>query len=133
LLLHAKATGNTRFLAEHEQLEKRLSTKTMGALLKWVSTRVKFNEKGRRLLQLALGRRNRLVHGYFWDRAEDLCTGQGQRSIMSELLDMIRIFTFADNFCGAISKALYATAGVSEESIEHELSKMKERLQITDI
>lgn len=69
------------------------------------------------VLSDALERRNHLMHNFFEVHATDFKTQHGQRRMVIELADSIRLFRIADLPVAVATKALLRVMGISDEDL----------------
>jgi hypothetical protein len=70
------------------------------------------------LLRESLGRRNRLVHRYFRERANDWFNPEGRRSMAAELKSMEELFREADQALHDVAAKIRAVVGITESKIK---------------
>jgi len=71
----------------------------------------------------ALAERNRLIHRFFREHAENATHPVGQRIVIGELSSMIELFQKADALVTPIYLALWERFGVDQAMIERELEQ----------
>jgi len=120
----------TEFLQEYNKVSKRaissedfelfdqkLQKKTMGALLNEFSKYVTIKDQNvTKLLDLALEKRNYLMHHFFREKSESIVTEDGRMSLISELVWIDKLLTDA----GTITRAMriaFSEALSKKESI----------------
>lgn len=75
------------------------------------------------LLAESLVARNRLIHRFYREHAQNLIHLEGQKLIIGELSSMIELFQRADSFVTPLYLSLWAHFGVDEAMIEQELAE----------
>jgi hypothetical protein len=69
------------------------------------------------LLRQSLEKRNRLVHSYFRERANDWFTSEGRRSLADELNGMAELFRKADHALHEVTSKARGAIGITEQTI----------------
>lgn len=89
VLLYNKFTKRNLTLEAFEALDQKLQKQTMGTLLREFKKYVRVNDSNvHRCLELALEKRNFLMHHYFREREGCLGLEQGRLSILTELVEI---------------------------------------------
>lgn len=76
-----------------------------------------------RLLAKSLAERNRLIHRFYREHAQNLTHPEGHKVIISELRSMIDLFQRTDSLVTPLYLALWAHFGVDEAIIQEELTE----------
>jgi len=120
------ASGEVRTLQGHDLLVDRLSRQTLGALLADIRKLMQLNDNGAHLIAAALEQRNSLAHGFFYRYAAEFSFADGQRKIIDDLLQRVRLFRAADLLMTAIDRALFRLLGISEKQVAAAYAKLLE-------
>lgn len=104
-----------------------LNSKTFGALLRSVKSRIDIPEVIHLHLDKSLKKRNWLAHDFFYDKAMYFSDNDGMKSMISELQELIYLFQVTDRLIDTIYMKVWASFGVTEEWIEKEIeAQLKE-------
>jgi len=120
----------TRELAE--ELNRKFEKKTLGNLLHFCRDFADIDGDLEAKLFDALATRNRLVHSYFWERAEDFLSQTGQLQMKEELQVIIGQLEQADELLEGLYFPLLEKYGITEEYVQQGLDSMVERAAIRD-
>ena len=123
----AGTTTLTRELIE--QLFETMSAKTFGQLLREARNLVGMPEDLDTRLRKALRKRNRLVHNFFVAHSENFLSQAGRRLMITELREMIGLFSSTDKALDRVYLPLWGRLGITEERIEAELGVIKARVR----
>lgn len=115
ILLVGKAKGALGPEQAYEEASSRLSTKTLGRLLKEVQQVVKFGDNGRALLSLAFDKRNSLVHGFFEHYSSEFPIRSGRKIMLADLLERTALFRDADAFAQIVRNKMMDHIGFTEK------------------
>ena len=99
---------------EYETLDKLLSKKTLGALLKALEKHCKIDPKFKELLEGYRDTRNFLAHEYFYSRANSLMTRQGIDALTVELQEFEQQLREADTIATKMSENVRIASGIDE-------------------
>jgi hypothetical protein len=75
-------------------------------------------------LEKALGDRNELVHGYFWNRSVEFASTGGRTQMLEELAALVKSFDSLDAKVSALVNDLMQKRGVSEDIVQAQFEKM---------
>ena len=97
--------------------------KTLGRLIRVLSSRVQLPADLEVRLREALRVRNWLAHRYFWDRAGSVLTHEGRQRMVAELKEASDLLNRLDDELMLIATAWRRSVGISDEVVEPELQK----------
>jgi|SRR5690554_5302095 len=103
--------------------------KTLGQLLGLTKSLTDISEDFSVVLNKALKERNRLIHNFYREHAQNLIHLSGRKIIISELIQMIKIFEQADVLVTPVYLSLWEKLGLSEAMIEEELALMYQEVR----
>jgi len=129
ILIVGKARGTLASVQAYEEADAKLSAQTLGRLLREVQQVVKFGDNGRALLELALEKRNSLVHGFFQHYSFEFPIRSGRKIMLDDLLERIALFKKADGFAQIVTKQMMEHIGFTEEHIAKALAENKAELE----
>jgi len=112
------------------RLFETFETKTFGQLLKATRKLMPIPDEVDSKLEIALKKRNHLAHGFFREHSSDLMHPVGKQKIINELRDMIAVFQSADKLITPIYLLLWKKYGITKDSIDDEIKKI--RLEIEE-
>jgi|SRR5699024_7617351 len=110
-----------------DELYDSLSKKTFGRLLKSNRTKLRLSEADENLLYEALDLRNKLIHHFFREHAENFVSAAGRKIMMQELQAIISKLSDADDLLTNIYTPLWAKYGVTQEFVDQQLEQMRQR------
>jgi hypothetical protein len=121
LIDYNKVANEAITLQELELLDQKLQKKTLGALLKKFSQYVTIKDANVvQLLELALDRRNFLMHHFFRERSTKLQSEQNRMRLLSELVSIDRLLqeaaTIVRGMGVAFSQAIANQSGSDEQT-----------------
>ena len=99
-----------------------LESKTLGHLVRTIVPEISDDEQAR--LKKALGIRNWLAHGYFWERATEFASESGRASMIEELQEAADEFGALDKLFTERTIEWGETIGVTRELLEKELERL---------
>ena len=111
-----------------EEIQSQSFTKTLGQLIHKLESHVTIPPNLNNNLLEALRKRNWLAHDYFYDRAHDLLTPDGNEKIIEELTSLYRFFSDLDLHLMSIVDKWSTKVGIAE-GIENEIKEMKKKLR----
>lgn len=100
-----------------EDLDTKLSKKTLGRLLLELGKHLTVHPDFQAMLNSYLDRRNYLMHRFFFDHALDLLSSTGCQMMVSELRDIHASLKEADQIAQAMSANVRKKLGISEDQI----------------
>ena len=115
-----------------EELFENLSRKTLGQLIKAAKTELTVNAETESMIADALETRNKLIHRFFRDHAEDFISEAGRKIMIEELSAMVLRFKEADAAIEALCIPLWEKYGVDETFINREMKAMVARARDRD-
>lgn len=101
--------------------------KTLGRLIGKLRKLTSIDNNLESLLDLALKKRNWLVHHYFRERAAELLSTSGRNSMILELLQSRDLFKETDEKLEAVITPLMNQVGLTTDKLEEHLKKFKEK------
>ena len=111
-----------------EEIQSQSFTKTLGQLLPKLKSQVTIPPNLSNNLLDALRKRNWLAHDYFYDRAHDILTPDGNEKVIEELTNLYTFFSELDFHLMSIVDKWSTNVGIAE-SIENEIKEMKKKLR----
>lgn len=111
-----------------EEIQSQSFTKVPGHLIRKLESQVTIPQNLNNNLLEALRKRNWLAHDYFYDRAQDLLTPDGNKKIIEELTSLYKFFSELDLHLMSIVDKWSSKVGI-EKSIENEIKEMKKKLR----
>ena len=103
---------------ELEELDSKLSKKTMGALLRELGKHLTIHPDFQAMLDAYVDRRNYLMHHFFSDHSADLLTKRGCLNLIKELQDHYSTLKEADEIAQAMSKHMRKQLGIPEAELQ---------------
>lgn len=94
--------------------------------------RVPVSSEAEALVTRSLTQRNRLIHDFFRDHAENFLSDAGRREMIAELRNMTGLFRAADEASESVSGPLFASIGVTPEIVLSELAALRRRAEARD-
>lgn len=110
----------------------RLFKKTSGQLVKDVSDQSRLEAVDLEICQSAVTERNRLIHRFFREHAEDFMTSRGQQSMLDDLGEICDLFEQTDDACQRVMMRIGSPYGFSDEAVEAEMNALMARLIASD-
>lgn len=129
ILLVGKAKGALASEQAFTEASVRLSTKTLGRLLKEVQQVVKFGDNGLALLELAHERRNSLVHGFFEHYSSEFPIRSGKQIMVADLLGRTALFREADRFAQIVRKKMMDHIGFTNKHLAQALARNQAEME----
>jgi len=111
-----------------EEIQSQSFTKTLGQLIPKLKSQVTIPLNLENNLLEALRKRNWLAHDYFFDRAHDQLTPDGNEKIIEELTGLYKFFSDLDCHLMSIIDKWSTKVGI-DENIENEIKEMKKKLR----
>jgi len=103
-----------------------INKSTLGKLLSVARSKITIPESVDNILNLALYKRNYLVHNFFKQKPGCLFSKQGRNSMKKELEQITQFFEEANFKLDTISSSLMIFFGITEEKVDLEVQKMIE-------
>ena len=94
------------------------SKKTLGILIKKVKVHVKFSSETTQALEVALSKRNYLIHSYFYEQVPKFVTEEGRNTMLQELEDIRLCLSEADKRIDPATQSLMKKLGFTEEMLK---------------
>ena len=116
LFILAKTPGVTREL--FEELFTVHAKKTLGRLINIAKKHVSFPEDNTKIFEEALGKRNYLIHHYFFERIDKFTTSEGREEMLSELEEIRKCLSEADDLIDPITDQICKKLGFTHEMLE---------------
>lgn len=130
LAILVSSVFNREFLGSsfnrREAIQDEVFTKTVGRLLKRLKEQITIPPNLDKTLAEALKKRNWLAHDYFWERAGHMLTAHGKKKMIEELTNLSDFFSKLDAHLTKISEKWLKTIGISEETINEHINKLKQ-------
>ncbi len=121
--------GNITTPEQWDAFYERYDRKTLGQMLRKLSTKHDFPDGFEELLDSALKERNRLAHHFFADHSEDFIFPEGRFKMIKDLESMMDLFFRADAAVETLFKFQRHQLGMTEEVVEKLMDKMLEEYQ----
>ncbi|WP_280303341.1 hypothetical protein [Nocardia abscessus] len=115
-----------------EQLDATFDTlfgKTSGTLVKIAATEQALNEDDLSLCRTAVRERNRLIHHFFRQHAENFMTSTGQQRMVDDLADISRLFEAADAACKRVMFRIGEACGLTTTAVAREYAEIIDRIR----
>jgi hypothetical protein len=131
LLLEARTAGRAPDAADLDRLERELQKKkaTLGTLIRAVKGAVALPDLTRRIVDLALDRRNYLAHHFFQENAFEFATQSGCEGMMKQLLEIEAVILAADRKVDEIGMEFAGRLGMTREAIERGAEELRQQLR----
>ena len=107
-----------------DELYENFEEKTLGQLLKIAKSASLINNELYEELYNSLKLRNRLIHSYFYEHAEDFMSEQGRKIMINELRHMTNIFEETDKKLEGLSSLMWEKYGVTKDIIDNEFKQI---------
>lgn len=120
--------GRTKSPEEIDQCFEDLFRKTTGRLIRDVADQARLESQDLVACRTAVAQRNRLIHSFFRDHAEDFMTSHGQQVMLDELGDISDVIQKADDACHRVTMTVAEPYGFTDELVGQHLLEMIESL-----
>ncbi|WP_071287728.1 hypothetical protein [Mycolicibacterium llatzerense] len=107
---------------------ERLFRKTAGGLVTEVSNQSWLDPEDLQICRTAVSERNRLIHRFFRDHAENFMTSRGQQVMLDDLGAIADLIQRADDACQRVMMRIGQPHGFTEERVEREMREMLDRI-----
>lgn len=107
-----------------------LFRKTSGVLVNSVSKENQLGSADLDLCRQAVAQRNRLIHHFFREHAEDFVTSDGQQLMIDDMANIGRLLEKADAACQRVTLKVGAPRGLTEEAIRREYHETLDRMGV---
>jgi len=118
LLLVRRLKNPSATPQELDELNDRLSKKTLGALLRKLGKHLEIHPDFKAMLDGYLDKRNYLMHHFFSDHSTYLLTRNGCQKMIDELKEYHTALKEADSIAQTMSKNMRKHLGISEDDIQ---------------
>lgn len=115
---------------EIDELDRWARGRTMGQLKRRLHDELAVDEDASELLAAALTVRNRLMHGYFADRAAKFCVEAGCLEMVAELEGMQDTMQGATREIERIVHPLHVVAGIDDEAIARKTDELLKQVDV---
>ena len=105
---------------------------TFGALLAVIRRLTTVSVETEETVSQALKTRNRFVHSFFRDHAEDFLSQPGRRGMIEKLRQHAILFRKADRILSQETSRIWKSLGLTDETIEREMALLKDRASARD-
>ena len=129
LLTVAGTIDNQMPSNEIEECAADLFKKTAGALVKDVSRQSRLEVQDLEMCQTAVAERNRLIHRFFREHAENFMCSRGQQLMLDDLDDIADLIQKAGAACHRVMMRLGEPHGFTDEGVRQYLHEMIERIR----
>ena len=106
--------------------------KTAGALVNEVSRDLHLDVADLETCRKAVVERNRLIHRFFREHAENFMTSSGQQRMLDDLGDIADVIAQADKACHHMMMTIGEPHGFTAEVVSEHLEAMMERIESSD-
>lgn len=113
---------------EVDQCLEKLFKKTSGQLVNDVSAQSRLEAEDLGICRHAVAERNRLIHRFFREHAENFMTSRGQQAMLDDLGEIGDLIERADGACHRVMMRIGAPYGFTDEAVEAETNRLMERL-----
>lgn len=113
---------------EIDQCLERLFKKTSGQLVNDVSSQSRLEAQDLQTCKSAVSERNRLIHRFFREHADNFMTSHGQQAMLDDLGTIQEIIQRADDACNRVMMRIGAPYGLTDEAVEAQMDEMIQRL-----
>ena len=128
LLAIAASIDEGASLAEIDNKFELLFAKTTGALVTTAAKESRLGAEDIALCRSAVAERNRLVHHFFREHAENFFTESGQQRIVDDADRVGELMGNADSACHRVLMRLGKDNGITEETIDVQFQQMKAQI-----
>lgn len=118
---------------EIDQCFESFFKKTSGQLVNAISGQSHLDIHDLEKCRVAVAERNRLIHRFFREHAENFMTSKGQQRILDDLGDIADLIQDADNACQRVMIRIGTPYGFTEEAIDNQLRKNTKAINEYDI
>jgi hypothetical protein len=131
LLLEARLAGRAPNAEDLDRIEEELQKKkaTLGTLIKAVKEAIDVPDLTIRIMNLALERRNYLIHQFLHDKAFEFSTDAGCERMIKELLEIEATLLAADRKVDEIGMQLAGKIGITLATINEEAEEFRRQLR----
>jgi len=131
LLTVAGTIGQKLTTADVDRFMADLFQKTAGALVNEVSRDLHLDVADLETCRKAVVERNRLIHRFFREHAENFMTSSGQQRMLDDLGDIADVIAQADKACHHMMMTIGEPHGFTAEVVSEHLEAM-ERIESSD-
>lgn len=110
-----------------------LFRKTSGQLVNDVDTQSRLETQILEICRSAVAERNRLIHRFFREHAENFMSCRGQQVMLDDLGEVGDLIEKADSACQRVMMRIGAPYGFNDEVVQVHVEQMMERLSTSDI
>lgn len=103
---------------EYDDLDKLLSRKTLGALLKELEKHCVISQEFKNMLTNYRDKRNFLAHEFFYARANDMKSRKGLEKLMQELQVVEQQLRTADQITMKMSEDVRTASGINQKDFQ---------------
>ena len=128
LLTVAGTIEGTTTVADIDRLSASLFEKTSGALVNELSVQARLVAEDLEMCRSAVVQRNRLIHRFFREHAENFMTSRGQQIMLDELGAIADLIEKADDACHRLMMSLGEPYGFTNELVAEHLQEMTANL-----
>lgn len=114
-------------LEEHtvDSLQDFYSRKTMGVLIAALMELENLHEDEVRLINEALDRRNKLIHGFWFERVFKFGKRDSRRELCVEIIEFRNCLQSADSLLQNRTSRIFASLGLTDEMIKSEMDRIR--------
>lgn len=111
-----------------DELWDKYFRKTSGQLVSNAESENRLGAADIDLCRNAVSERNRLVHHFFRDHAEDFLAVRGRQRMVDDADEIRDLLLSADQACDRVLKRLLARAGITEAHIESQYQQLRDSI-----
>ncbi|MEH3135562.1 MAG: hypothetical protein PGN30_11260 [Mycolicibacterium neoaurum] len=109
-----------------------LFKKTSGQLVHDVSDQSRLKAGDLDICRSAVTERNRLIHRFFREHAENFMTNRGQQSMLDDLGEIYDLIDQADHACQRVMMRIGGPYGYTDEAVEAQMNVLMTRVNASD-
>lgn len=132
LLTVAGTIEGTTTVHDIDLISEALFKKTSGALVNDLSGQSGLEAEDLETCRSAVVQRNRLIHRFFRERAENFITSRGQQLMLDELRDIADVIQKADDACHRLKMSLGEPYGFTDDVVDENMRALLERIRSKD-
>ena len=115
----------TLSVAEYDNIFERLSSRTLGKLVREIGTVAQLGKDEDEQLRRALSKRNWLTHHYFRERSIEFLTESGRVEMIEELQEATDSFQALDEIFTRRTMESLGAFGITQQKVDEELERLR--------
>lgn len=127
LVAFARGSEIIHRATEIDALFVELFRKTTGALVNTISKENRLGPADLETCRRAVSERNRLIHHFFRDHAEDFISAAGQQIMINDLAEIALLLDAAETACSRVTLEVGKARGLTAELVNQEFNRLMER------